>query len=72
MRNIIACLLLLLLICGCNHTPAPQTQPATTETVAPTTEPETVPPTTTEPPRITVYPGAVEYYKNIVRLQESM
>ena len=62
MRKIIACLLLVLLLCGCSSEPAGETQPAATETVAPTTQPETVPPTTTQPPRITVYPGAVEHY----------
>ena len=42
MRKITIYLLLLLLLCGCGSEPAGETQPATTETVAPTTEPETV------------------------------
>ena len=61
MKRFIGILLLVVLLCGCSQI-APQPTETAVTTAAPTTEPETVPPTTTEPPRVTVYPGAVEYY----------
>ncbi len=54
------CLLPVLLLFGCGRQqPA---EPAETVMATPATEPETVPPETTQPPKITVYPGAVEHY----------
>jgi len=61
MKRILACLLLALLLWGCTAAQPETTEEPTQTTVLPTTEPETVPPTT-QPPRITVYPGAVEHY----------
>jgi len=61
MKRIFTVLLLTALLWGCGQPQAEPTETAVTA-MAPTTEPETVPPATTEPPRITVYPGAVEYY----------
>ena len=51
MKKLFVCLLTAMLLCGCRpSSPAPvETAPTTQETTAPTTE----------PPRITVYPGAV-------------
>lgn len=52
-------LVVMLLLSGCRQETLPETTPPVT--TQETTQATTVPPTT-EPPRITVYPGAVEHY----------
>jgi len=51
--------LVVMLLSGCRQETLPETTPPVT--TQETTQATTVPPTT-EPPRITVYPGAVEHY----------
>ena len=51
--------MVMLLLSGCRQETLPETTPPVT--TQETTQATTVPPTT-EPPRITVYPGAVEHY----------
>lgn len=62
MKKIAIFLVIALMLVGCNPSvPEVTAPPSTQNATEATTEATTVPPTT-EPPRITVYPGAVEYY----------
>ena len=58
-KYLIIFVVLMLLLSGCRQEKLPETTPPVT--TQETTQETTIPPTT-EPPRITVYPGAVEHY----------